>query len=51
MYLQLLCGAQEQLHATFVAGCGCCIKLKHLSEFAASVLPLTILHSPLFVQS
>lgn len=51
MYLQLLPSAQEQLHTTFVAGYGCCIKLKNLSEFAASMLPLTILHSPLFMQS
>lgn len=51
MYLQLLPSAQEQLHTTFVAGCGCCIKLKNLGEFAASMLPLTILHSRLFMQS
>lgn len=50
-YLQLLCGAQEQLHAYFGGWYSCCIKLKDLTEFAASMLLLTILHSPLFMQS
>lgn len=50
-YLQLLCDAQEQLHTYFVGRYGCCIKLKDLTESAASMLLLTILHSLLSMQS